>query len=235
MTVKEVMKSLESMGSEQTRKIYKKHGATCPIYGVKVADLKTIVKKVKKDHDLSLGLYDTGNGDAMYLAGLIADETKITKANLKKWAKASEWYYTSEFTVPWVTAETKHAEALADEWIKSKKENIASTGWATWACISQLKEDEDLDIKKLKSMIDHVGKNIHDQPNRVRYAMNGFVLTVGGAVSSLTAHAMKTAKKMGKVSVNVGETSCKVPFVPDYLQKMKDKNRIGKKRKTCRC
>ncbi len=235
MTVKEVMKSLESMGSEQTRKIYTKHGATCPIFGVKVGDLKTIVKKVKKDHELSLGLYDTGNGDAMYLAGLIADETKMTKKDLKKWVKASEWYYTSEFTVPWVTAETKHAESLADEWIKSKKENIASSGWATWACITSLKEDKDLDTKKLKAMIDHVGKTIHDQPNRVRYAMNNFVITVGGTVSSLTAHAMKTAKKIGKVSVNVGDTACKVPFAPDYLQKMKDKNRIGKKRKTCRC
>ena len=235
MTVKEVMKTLESMGSEQTRKIYKRHGATCEIYGVKVADLKTIVKKVKKDHDLSLGLYETGNGDAMYLAGLIADETKISKSDLKKWAKQSTWYMTSEYTVPWVAAETKHSEALADEWIKSKSENVASTGWATWGCIATLKDDSDLDIKKLKSMIDQVGKTIHDQPNRVRYAMNGFVLAVGGTVSSLTDHAVKVAEKIGKVSVNVGETACKVPFVPDYLQKMKDKNRIGKKKKTCRC
>lgn len=235
MTVKEVMKTLESMGSEQTRKIYKKHGADCPIFGVKVGDLKTIVKKVKKNHELSLALFETGNGDAMYLAGLIADETKMTKSDLKRWAKQSQWYYTSEYAVPWVTAETKHAEALADEWIKSKKENIASSGWSTWGCIATLREDADLDIKKLKAMINQVGKTIHDQPNRVRHTMNGFVLTVGGTVTSLTDHAMKTAEKYGKVTVNMGETACKVPFVPEYLQKMKDKNRIGKKKKTCRC
>jgi len=224
MTVKEVMKTLESMGSEQTKKIYARHGATEPMFGVKVADLKTIVKKVKKDHELSIGLYETGNSDAMYLAGLIADETKMTKAQLKKWAKQANWSYTSEFAVPWVAAETKHAEALADEWIKSKKENIASTGWATWGCIATLKEDKDLDIKKLKAMMTQVGKTIHDQPNRVRYTMNGFVLTVGGTVSALTDHAVKVAEKMGKVTVNMGETACKVPFIPDYLQKMKDKN-----------
>jgi len=235
MTVKEVMKSLESMGSEQTKKIYFKHGAQEPMFGVKVADLKKIVKKVKKDHDLSIGLFETGNSDAMYLAGLIADETKMTKTQLKKWAKQAYWSYISEYAVPWVAAETKHAESLADEWIKSKKENIASTGWATWACIATLKDDADLDIKKLKSMMDQVGKTIHDQPNRVRYTMNGFVLTVGGTVGALTDHAVKVSKKMGKVSVNMGETACKVPFIPDYLQKMKDKNRIGKKKKTCRC
>ena len=235
MTVKEVMKSLESMGSEQTRKIYTKHGANVPIFGVKVGDMKTIVKKVKKDYDLSKGLFETGNGDAMYLAGLIADETKMTKTDLKKWVKASTWSMTSEYTVPWIASETKHAESLADEWIKSKKENIASSGWATWGCIVTMKDDADLDVKKLKSMIDHIGKTIHDQPNRVKYTMNGFVLAVGGGVSALTDYAMKAADKIGKVSVNVGDTACKVPFVPDYLQKMKDKNRIGKKKKTCRC
>ena len=235
MTVKEVMKYLESMGSEQTKKIYKKHGANCPLFGVKVGDMKTIVKKVKKDYALSKELYETGNGDARYLAGLIADETKMTKADLKKWAKTADWHMISEYTVPWVASETKHAESLADEWIKSKKEHIASSGWATWSCIVTMKDDADLDIKKLKSMIDHVTKNIHDQPNRVKYAMNGFVLAVGGGVSSLTDHAMKAAKKIGKVTVNMGETACKVPFVPDYLEKMKDKNRIGKKKKTCRC
>ncbi len=235
MTAKEVMKDLESMGSEQTRKIYKKHGANCPIFGVKVGDMKKIVKKIKKDYALSLDLFATGNGDAMYFAGLIADETKMTKSDLKKWVKASEWYMTSEYTVPWVASETKHAESLADEWINSKKENIASSGWATWGCIVSMKDDADLDLKKIKEMLNQVGKTIHDQPNRVRYAMNGFVLAVGGAISSLTDHAMKTAEKIGKVSVNVGETACKVPFVPDYLNKMKDKNRIGKKKKTCRC
>jgi len=109
MTAKEVMKTLESMGSEQTRKIYTNHGATGPMFGVKVGDLKKIVKKVKKDHELSLELFDTGNVDAMYLAGLIADESKITKTQLKKWAKQATWYYNSEYSVPWVTAETKHA------------------------------------------------------------------------------------------------------------------------------
>lgn len=41
------------------------------MFGVKVGDMKTIVKKVKVNYELSLlELFDTGNSDAMYLAGL---------------------------------------------------------------------------------------------------------------------------------------------------------------------
>lgn len=235
MTTKEVMTQLKSFGNEGTKKTLMKHGAKEPFYGVKVADLKKIVKKVKKDHKLSMDLYATGNSDAMYLAGLIADEDQITKSELKKWAKEAYWYYISEFTVPWVAAETKYGYDLGLEWIKSKKENIAAAGWSTLSSIANLRPDEELDLKKYSELLDHIGENIHDAPNRVRYVMNGFVITVGGAVKSLSKQAQKVAKKIGKVEVNVGDTACKVPLATDYIQKVIDRGSLGKKRKSARC
>jgi len=66
MTKKQVMDQLKTFGNPQTKKTYATHGAKEPYFGVKVADLKTILKKTKKNHELSLALYDTGNSDAMY-------------------------------------------------------------------------------------------------------------------------------------------------------------------------
>ena len=84
MTTHEIMSQLEAMGNESTKKTLMKHGAREPFFGVKVEDLKKIVKIVKKDYKLSLELYATGNSDAMYLAGLIADEKKMKKEMLLK-------------------------------------------------------------------------------------------------------------------------------------------------------
>jgi len=78
---------LEEYENEGTKKVFIKHGAREPFYGVKVQDLKKIVKKIKKDYRLSLELYETGNSDAMYLAGLIADPNVMTKDDLKNWVK----------------------------------------------------------------------------------------------------------------------------------------------------
>ena len=82
MTSAEIIAQLKSLGNESTKKVLMKHGAREPFYGVKVEDLKMIVKPVKKDYQLSLELFDSVISDAMYLAGLIADETKMTKKDL---------------------------------------------------------------------------------------------------------------------------------------------------------
>ena len=235
MTKTEVMKALEGFGNPSTLKIFRKHGLYGAAFGVKVADLKVLQKKIKKDHQLSLDLYASGNGDAMYLAGLIADEGKISKKDLKIWAKKSEWQMVSEYTVPWIASESNHGLELALEWIDSKEEKISSCVWSTLASLVSIKNDEYLDLPLHKNLLKRVEKEIHNSPNRTRYAMNGFVIAVGSYIESLNENAMKTAEAIGKVEVLTGETACKVPFAPDYIQKVVDKGRLGKKRKKARC
>lgn len=235
MTVQEVMAELESYGNENTKKTFLKHGAKEPYFGVKVGDMKKIQKKIKKDHELALALYDTNNSDAMYFAGLIADEKQMTKADLQKWAKNATWSMISEYTVPWIAAESDHGFELAIEWIESDREAIASSGWATLGSLVSIKKDEDLDILKLEALMNRVIKEIHDAPNRVRYTMNGFVIAIGGYVESLTEKAYDAGKQIGKVEVDMNGTACKVPLAPDYIKKMVDKGRVGKKRKMARC
>ena len=53
-SVAQIMKELKKKGSEQTRKIYLRHGASDNMFGVKVADLKVIAKKIKGNQALSL-------------------------------------------------------------------------------------------------------------------------------------------------------------------------------------
>jgi hypothetical protein len=61
MTLSEAMRALEQAGSEQTRKTYARHGATGPMFGVSVATLKQLVKRIGVDHELALELWSTGN------------------------------------------------------------------------------------------------------------------------------------------------------------------------------
>jgi hypothetical protein len=54
-------------------------------------------------------------------------------------------------------------------------------------------------------------------------------------VSALTDLAVQTATKIGPVAVDMGGTACKVPYAPNYIQKVKDRGAIGQKRKTVKC
>jgi len=235
MTKDEVMLELSKFGNEQTKKIFTRHGAREPFYGVKVGDLKTLVKKIKTDHNLALELYETGNSDAMYLAGLIADETIVSREELQNWAKKAYWYMLSEYTVAWLAAESQHGWELALLWIESDEEGIASAGWSTLSNLVSLKPDEELDQEELSTLLDRVARDIHHSHNRVRYTMNGFVIAVGSYVESLTKKANKVATIIGKVSVDVGGTACKVPMATEYIKKIENMGNIGKKRKAARC
>jgi 3-methyladenine DNA glycosylase AlkD len=235
MTLEEAMHELEKSGSGQTKKVLIRHGAKEPFFGVRVADLKKIVRMTKKDHKLALALYETGNSDAMYLAGLIADENRITREQLRDWAKNAYWYMLSDFTVAWVAAESPHGWELGLEWIDSGKEMIASCGWATLSGCLSIIQDEKLDKVKIGELLDRVVEEIHDAPNRVRYTMNGFVIATGSYVPELTGRASEAGTRIGKVHVDMGGTACKVPFATEYIKKVEDRGSIGKKKKVARC
>ena len=150
MTADEIVSELKKLGTAQTKKTWMTHGAKEPCFGVKVEDMKKIQKRVKTNHQLALDLYDTGIADAMYLAGLIADDAKMTKRDLQKWIKGATWGMVAEYTVPWVASGSPHGREMALKWIESKNEAIASAGWQTYSSLVAIKQDEDLDLAEIK-------------------------------------------------------------------------------------
>jgi len=167
MTVNEIMTELQANGSESIKKILVKHGVKEPFFGVKVEYLKTIQKKVKKDYRLAKDLYATGNADAMYLAGLIADDAAMTKDDLQAWIETAVSNNISEYTVPWVAAEGKHGYEMALKWIDDKREYVAAAGWSTLSNLVALKPDAELDVSVIKSFLSRIIKDIRSSANRV--------------------------------------------------------------------
>ncbi|MDA1232158.1 MAG: DNA alkylation repair protein [Planctomycetota bacterium] len=232
----EVMQELERLGTEQTRKTFARHGAPLDqMYGVKVADLKTVLKKIKGRQDLAMELYDTGNSDAMYLAGMVANGALMSKKQLELWAKNATWYMIGEYTVPAVTCESSFATELARKWIDSKQPSLRCTGWTTWSGIVAIQSDKQLDLNELELLLSRVVSEIHKSDNRVRSAMNGFVISLGGYVLPLQKKAIAAARKIGKVEVDMGDTACKVPSAVEYIEKMIARGNAGKKRRTIKC
>ncbi|WHY76771.1 DNA alkylation repair protein [Neobacillus sp. WH10] len=235
MTLDEIIWKLAELGTEQTKKTFINHGAQGSLFGVKVGDLKKLVKPVKKDQELALALYNTGNSDAMYLAGLSVNPKLMTKETLQDWVKHANWYMHAEYTVARAAAESSFALDLAREWMKSDVEMTAVAGWSTYANYLSITADEKLDLEEIRTLLQQVETTIHEEKNRVRYVMNGFVISVGAYVTALHEEAKKMAEKIGKVHVDVGNTACKVPLATEYIKKIELHDKIGVKKKTCIC
>ncbi|MEY2494113.1 MAG: hypothetical protein QOJ45_605 [Verrucomicrobiota bacterium] len=235
MTAKEILAELKPLGRDSYKKVMFNHGVKEPCFGVKISELQKIQKRIKKDYQLALDLYDTGNYDAMYLAGLIADDARMTKKELTHWIANATHEPLASSTVPWVAAGSSHGWELALEWIDSKKALTAEAGWATFRSLVSIKDDSELDLTELKRLLDRVRKTIQQAPDDVRSSMNGFVIAVGSYVQSLTDVAIQTAEKIGPVTVEMGNTSCQVPFAPDSIRTVQKRGAIGKKRKSAKC
>lgn len=232
-----LMKELSKLGSASYKNLLmRNHGVQEPLFGVKIGDLKKIQKRIKKNHQLALDLYATGNYDAMYLAGLIADDERMTKRDLQRWAsEAQTGGALSGYTVPWVAASGPHGWEMGLKWIESAKPQIATAGWNTLAGWVARKEDAELNLKAIESLLGRVQAEIHKAPDAVRYSMNSFIISVGAYVKPLSGRAIEVAERIGEVKVDMGNNDCKVPYAPDYIRKIGERGGIGKKRKSLKC
>jgi 3-methyladenine DNA glycosylase AlkD len=236
-TAKAILSELQKKGSEKTRATLARHGLPADrMYGVSIADLKMIAKNIKGEQALACELYATGNVDAMYLAGLVANGAQLTKPDLEKWATgAIGMPMISEYTVPWVAIENASAREVALVWMKSKEENIAAAGWCTYAGLVATKVDADLDLAEIDKLLTTVVREIGGAKGRAKLAMNSFVIAVGTYVKPLLKQAKAAAQKIGEVSVDMGDTACKISLASASIAKAEASGKLGKKKKTMRC
>ena len=234
MSAQAIVEELRGLGRESYKNVMLKHGVREPFFGTSIEEMKKIVRRVKTDHKLALELYDTGIYDAQYLAGFIVDDMRMTKDELRKWVKTANSGAIGEFTVAWVAAESPHGWELALEWIESPEERTVAAGWSTLGSLVGIKEDSELDLPALERLIERVESTIHQQPNCVKYTMNGFLIAVGTYVRSLTDRAKRAGERIGTVEV-VLPGACKLPSAPDYIRKVEQRGTIGKTRKTAKC
>jgi 3-methyladenine DNA glycosylase AlkD len=231
----ETMAALEAQGSEQTRKTFLRHGLKGPQFGVKVADLKTILKTIKGDQALALALWDTGNSDARYLAGLLADAKKLTPETLQHWAETATWTMQSECSVAWNASESGHGWDLGRRWLEDPREMVATAGWHALIGHLALTPDADLDLPAISALLQSIPGRLPTAPNRARAAMNNFVIGVAGSVAPLLDEARAMAVRLGQVEVDVGDTSCVIPLATAYIDKLVAGGYVGRKRKTVKC
>lgn len=231
----EILQELETAGSDSYRNILYNHGVRDPVFGAKVSDMKKIQKVVKKDYELALKLYATRIYDAQYLAGLIADEKRMTPTDLREWARTCNCSAIAASAVAWVAAESNHGREMALEWIDSADEVTCGAGWSTYGGLVALRPDALLDQGELATLVNRIEKTIHEAPNRVRYSMNSFLIALGIHVAPCLDLAVQAGERIGPVSVDMGKTACRVPYAPDYIRKAQARGSTGKKRKTVRC
>ncbi|WP_192600689.1 DNA alkylation repair protein [Sporosarcina limicola] len=235
MNLEMVMQELEVLGKERTKKIYISNGAHEPLFGVATGAMKPIAKKIKINQPVAEELYATGNYDAMYFAGIIADPKAMTESDYNRWMDAAYFYMLSDFVVAVTLSESDIAQEVADKWIASGEELRMSAGWSCYCWLLGNRLDVEFSESKISNMLGIVKNTIHDSPERTKSAMNNFLYTVGFSYLPLHEKAIETAKAVGIVEVKRDKKKSSFLNAYESIQKEVDKGKIGFKRKHVRC
>lgn len=235
MDLQMVMEELEALGKERMKKMYISNGAHEPLFGVATGAMKPIAKKIKINQPLAEELYATGNYDAMYFAGIIADPKRMTESDFERWIDAAYFYMLSDYVVAVTLAEADIAQDVADKWIASGEELRMSAGWSCYCWLLGNRKDAEFSESKLANMLQLVEKTIAASPERTKSSMMNFIYTVGISYLPLHEMAVETAKAVGTVEIK--REKKKSSFVNAYenIQKEVDRGKLGFKRKYVRC
>ncbi|MBL8859292.1 MAG: DNA alkylation repair protein [Planctomycetes bacterium] len=216
MSVAAAMAALEKAGSAQTRKTYARHGAPEPMFGVSFATLKTLVKKIRVDHELALELWKTGNFDARLLAVKVADPARMTPAELDRWAGGLTPRLCHSY-VAQLASEGPHARDRADAWLASDKLVQRCSGWMLVSAMAMTSKTTE--SAWFKDHLKTIQKTIHTVPNEERESMNYALIAIGCRDAALQKLALAAAAKIGPVDVDHGDTACKTPDAAAYITK----------------
>ncbi|WP_458354416.1 DNA alkylation repair protein [Peribacillus frigoritolerans] len=235
MNLEMVMQELEALGKERTKKMYISNGAHEPLFGVATGAMKPIVRKIKINQGLAEELYSTGNYDAMYFAGIIADPKAMTESDYDRWMDAAYFYMLSDYVVAVTLSESDIAQEVSDKWIASGEELRMSAGWSCYCWLLGNRKDVEFSESKISNMLDLVKNTIHDSPERTKSAMNNFLYTVGISYLPLHEKAVGTAKEIGIVEVKRDKKKTSFLNAYESIQKEVGKGKLGFKRKHVRC
>jgi hypothetical protein len=234
MELKEILGQLSALTNERTKKYYVSNGALEPVFGCTISSMKPLFKQLKFNQRLADQLYDTGNYDAMYLAGMIAEPAKMTKQDFDRWIEKAYFYMISDFIVAVTLAEAHIGTEVADVWIDSDKELTISAGWKTYEWMLGTRKNETFDHQRLKELIDMIPIRFDSQPPRAQASMVDFLVAVAISYPPLHEDALRIAKVLGKKEIKLEAKSRIADPLNDILSQV-DKGRLGFKRKHVRC
>jgi hypothetical protein len=213
----DVMRRLEAAGTEQNRKIYRRHGAREPMFGVSFGDLRAMAKSLRRQDTLARGLWATGNSDARLLACMVADPAGMSEADLDAWLADMDDYVLVDV---FVASLASRVPGVRERWVRWAASDRDWTAQAGWDLLTRLALDDlDLDDAFFDAQLDRIRRELPAAGDRTRHAMNGAVIAIGMRDAALRRAATDAATAIGPIIVDHGETGCVTPAAIPYIDK----------------
>lgn len=212
-TVDDVLAALAELEDPRAREVNERHGDD---HGVNLGALRALAKQLKVQQPLAVQLWATGDGAARLLALLVCRPKAFERDDLDRMLREARTPKVHDWLVNYVVKKSPHREDLRLTWMADADPVVASAGWALTSD-RVAKSPDGLD---LSGLLDVIEAEMKDAPDRLQWAMNQCLATIGIEHAEHRARALAIGERLRVLEDYPTPPNCTSPYAPIWITEM---------------
>jgi 3-methyladenine DNA glycosylase AlkD len=212
-TVAEVMAELAALEDPKVREANEKRGDD---HGVNLSKLRAVARGLKTQQELAKELWATDVTAARLLALLICRPKAFSREELDAMLRQARAPKVHDWLVNYVVKKSRHAQELRVAWISDADPVVASAGWA----LTSEQVAKKPDALDLPGLLDVIEEQMKDAPERLQWAMNQALATIGIEHAGLRERALDIGERLEVLKDYPTPPNCTSPFAPAWINEI---------------
>lgn len=212
-TADEVLAELALLEDPKIKAVNERHGDD---HAVNLGKLRAVAKKLKTHQDLARELWASDDTAARLVAILICRPKAFEREELDSMLREARIPKVHDWLVNYVVKKSPHCEDLRIAWFADPDPVVASAGWA----LTSERVIKDPDTLDLPGLLDVIEAQMKEAPDRLQWAMNQCLATIGIEHSAYRARALEIGERLEVLKDYPTPPNCTSPFAPSWINEM---------------
>lgn len=196
-SVKDALSELERMSTRRDLENLSRFGITASkAYGVSMANLKTVAKRIGRNHALAGALWDTGWYEARMLATLVDEPVRVTSAQMERWCAGFDNWGICDTACFMLFDRTPHAWSKVGAWAGRQDEFERRAAFALLACLAL--HDKEAGDRRFLDGLRLIERAAADERNFVKKGVSWAIRSIGRRNAALNAATLAVARRLAE-------------------------------------
>jgi 3-methyladenine DNA glycosylase AlkD len=164
------------------------------VYGIPIPFLRGLAKKIGKDHELALRLWENQSRETRILAGMIDSPEKVTETQIEQWVSEFDSWEICDGSCMNLFEKTSFSRDKAIEWSSRDKEFVKRAGFVLMARLAV--SDKKAPDERFEIFFPIMLREANDNRNFVKKAVNWALRQIGKRNETLRAKALNCARSI---------------------------------------
>lgn len=192
---REALTWLERRGTKRNRDGMARYAIVADkVFGVSVADIRQLAKRLGRDHELAAALWETGWYEARMLTAFVDDPTLVTPAQMDRWAREFDNWAICDTLCFHLFDRTPHAWRKIEQWSTRREEFVKRAAFALLASVAL--HDKRAADAPFRDSLRLIEEGASDPRNFVKKGVSWALRAVGRRNRELHAAASGLARRL---------------------------------------